>query len=318
MEGVRGAGIRLEDVPDYRLRLLNIWRPGGTLEKALLWVNDARREDLWRHWSAEEMELERRTLQHGALFWLTPNFRTLMEACVPTLPSNLGVGTDIPPPQGFGAGLVVLSEPLMSPNYDEPDDRDEDIPIEAFTYQPILRQNAPTLGIGSEPTALLRLVFYAKKGYSTGVGPVGVAEWEAGHTIAAVRQLDVAWDNPRILADLQLDRRRFAAFAMLVNQTITEVTEHRALRPVDRRCQRAGVPSTVQVVRLRRVSGARSEPEGETLVEWSHQWLVSGHWRNQACGPSLSERRWTFIAPYVKGPEDKPLILKDKVYAAVR
>lgn len=32
--------------------------------------------------------------------------------------------------------------------------------------------------------------------------------------------------------------------------------------------------------------------------------MVSGHWRNQACGPRWSERRWILIEPHWRGPED--------------
>ena len=51
--------------------------------------------------------------------------------------------------------------------------------------------------------------------------------------------------------------------------------------------------------------------------EYSHRWIVRGHMRNQPVGPRNAiggqrhERVW--IAPYVKGPEDKPLVLKDRV-----
>lgn len=51
--------------------------------------------------------------------------------------------------------------------------------------------------------------------------------------------------------------------------------------------------------------------------EYSHRWIVRGHMRNQAVGPRLSDgerkhiRIW--IAPFVKGPDDKPLVLKDRV-----
>lgn len=41
--------------------------------------------------------------------------------------------------------------------------------------------------------------------------------------------------------------------------------------------------------------------------------IVSGHWREQPCGPNHGERRRQWIAPYVKGPRDKPLVLKDTV-----
>lgn len=31
--------------------------------------------------------------------------------------------------------------------------------------------------------------------------------------------------------------------------------------------------------------------------------LVRGHWRHQACGPKLSERKWIIVWPYYKGPD---------------
>ncbi len=41
-------------------------------------------------------------------------------------------------------------------------------------------------------------------------------------------------------------------------------------------------------------------------VNWTHQWLVSGHWRDQ-WHPSTRSHKLTWIAPYVKGPPDLPL-----------
>ena len=46
---------------------------------------------------------------------------------------------------------------------------------------------------------------------------------------------------------------------------------------------------------------------------YSHRFIVSGHWREQPYGPNRSKRRRVWIAPYVKGPKDKPLVLKDVV-----
>lgn len=40
------------------------------------------------------------------------------------------------------------------------------------------------------------------------------------------------------------------------------------------------------------------------------QWLVRGHWRNQACGPDHADRRPTWIKPYWKGPLDAPVLIK--------
>jgi hypothetical protein len=60
-----------------------------------------------------------------------------------------------------------------------------------------------------------------------------------------------------------------------------------------------------QVMRLRRVHHAHDGESGEGR-EWNYQWLVRGHWRKQWF-PSRSAHVPVWIAPYVKGPEDKPL-----------
>lgn len=66
----------------------------------------------------------------------------------------------------------------------------------------------------------------------------------------------------------------------------------------------------------RRHYHSESEREAESR-EYSHRWIVRGHMRNQPIGPRNAEggqeRMRVWIAPYVKGPEDKPLVLKDRV-----
>ena len=45
-------------------------------------------------------------------------------------------------------------------------------------------------------------------------------------------------------------------------------------------------------------------------ANFTTQWVVRGHWRNQPCGPNLSERRATWIQPYWKGHEEAPRLFK--------
>jgi hypothetical protein len=103
----------------------------------------------------------------------------------------------------------------------------------------------------------------------------------------------------------------------LMGQPISVAGREVADRAERRRCERAAAPSDCVVVRLRRLA-ADSAGSGAGPVEWSHRWLVSGHWTRQPYGPGRSLRRPTWISPYVKGPADKPLIVKDKVTAWVR
>lgn len=101
----------------------------------------------------------------------------------------------------------------------------------------------------------------------------------------------------------------------LMNQTITTKTAGRPNRPTRRRMQRAAFPErSIVIVRLRRPSAPRDDDSETRTVEWSHRWLVSGHWRNQWF-PSLGVHRQIYISPFVKGPDDKPLeVRKTRVF----
>lgn len=45
---------------------------------------------------------------------------------------------------------------------------------------------------------------------------------------------------------------------------------------------------------------------GESRTLPKLQWVVRGHWRRQACGPGLQERRRAWVQPYWKGPVGAP------------
>lgn len=59
-------------------------------------------------------------------------------------------------------------------------------------------------------------------------------------------------------------------------------------------------------------SGARPHEDRER--EYSCRWIVSGHYRNQPYGPGRTQHRRIWIAPYIAGPKDKPLIIKPVVH----
>jgi len=91
-------------------------------------------------------------------------------------------------------------------------------------------------------------------------------------------------------------------------------------RPTRRRLQREGwtEPPVVRVVELRRRiyvdPKTREEREGP---EWSCQWLVRGHWRQQWY-PSTGIHAPRWIMPYAKGPLDKPLRASSRIFAVIR
>jgi hypothetical protein len=132
----------------------------------------------------------------------------------------------------------------------------------------------------------------------------------------------------------------------LMQQTVgvTHVYRSQAPRQFTRRWKRANLMAReVTVVTLRRprtiVDHGKSSP-----VEWTHRWITSGHWRWQwypryvnghdpdmsvvcqhrdanghLCGMVGGIHRQVFIAPFVKGPADLPLVTsKTRVIAVVR
>ena len=98
----------------------------------------------------------------------------------------------------------------------------------------------------------------------------------------------------------------------LMQQRIATKGFGRPDRASRREGTKLGIPPEreVVVVRLRREAGERNDPSGES-ANYSHRFIVGGHWRNQWY-PSEQIHRQLYIDDYVKGPEDKPLIVRPR------
>lgn len=107
------------------------------------------------------------------------------------------------------------------------------------------------------------------------------------------------------------DRLMYALW-LLLNQTITDVSEEYVRKTSAKRAWRMGLPGRVSVIQLRRVEHKPSDEHGS--VEWQHRWIVRGHWRWVPCGTGKTERRRQWIQPHVKGPEGKPFMQSEKLY----
>ncbi len=91
-------------------------------------------------------------------------------------------------------------------------------------------------------------------------------------------------------------------------------------RHARKRAERAGWTSEplVRVIRLRRIQAAAHDHDAPSQVDWACRWVVRGHWRQQWF-PSVQQNRPMWIAPYVKGPDDKPMKApRATVFAVVR
>lgn len=106
-------------------------------------------------------------------------------------------------------------------------------------------------------------------------------------------------------------------FFHMCSQTLTTVSREELPSRTVRALKKFSMPKHVTVVQLRRSAG-HSAQEGKSQVEWSHRWVVRGHWRRQRVGPGRQEIRPRWIFPHVKGPDGKPLLMTEKVYSLVR
>lgn len=111
--------------------------------------------------------------------------------------------------------------------------------------------------------------------------------------------------------------RYVLALCMLMNQTIVSTSAERPHARARARAKQRKVPiSDVTVITLRRTTTKSHDGNDDELnhVDWHHRWVVRGHWRWQPVGPGRKQVKRVWVAGYVKGPEDKPLVVKHKIY----
>ena len=153
--------------------------------------------------------------------------------------------------------------------------------------------------------------------------PMGAHPWGWRRSAEQCRQLSALdYDSPD---DTGLRNGRdelniIATCMAFLNQRILITPQQRAERHAVKRLERDGWTHEplIRVVELRRKASQSRPSDDPKTVEWSHQWVVSGHWRQQWYA-SLQRHQPIWIMPFVKGPEDRPLKApRSKVFAVVR
>ena len=165
--------------------------------------------------------------------------------------------------------------------------------------------------------------------------PLHVIPWPVGMSFEEVTRGRVARTIERVgdpekaaFNDVAEERllqgmRFLAAFLQFVDQKLLVTTPTRANRAVRHRMEKEKrmppVEPLIKVVALRKRKYVHGAVGGESEAqEWSCQWMVAGHWRQQWY-PLLGIHQPKWIQPYIKGPEDKPLKTpRARVMAVVR
>lgn len=229
--------------------------------------------------------------RHAAVaepFWVASEMVALLHVAATKMPQQRLLATDLPCPHG----VVAFAEPV-----------------------------AGVRGLMWSELADTGIIIHTQLDDS-GTGLETAYVWRFGHT---PKESTEGFADLRSRSDSTVDQDRLgllnrylSTFWTLSQQRLATPSRELGSRAARRRLERLGLSeiANVRVVRLRRV-GPQQSADGSLSVVWSHRWMVSGHWRNQWL-PSLKAHRLQWIAPYVKGPDDKPLVVKDTVKAWVR
>lgn len=106
-----------------------------------------------------------------------------------------------------------------------------------------------------------------------------------------------------------------AAWHLMQQPTLAGTWHEPADKKTARAWARAGREDPgVTVVDLRRLYKPTDPAHvPEHGRDYSHRWVVSGHWRQQPHGPNRSLRKRIWIPDYIKGPDGTPLLVREHV-----
>lgn len=332
--GMSAPAVRFpRDVAALRNWLIEEWRPHKNFARAMMTYNDPADRPYYMG--------ESEALKGATLWWVSAEMVDLLLATAASIPDDMAY-EDLAIPSD--SGLIVLEKSWIG--HDAKSDGPVTVDAIIWSHQLIRPLTAPGQRglIRSLTLSAYNHVDFAQ-GLSPGqmTQATDLGAWDhgipsylgtkregikyassynlTGHTWMPMgrsnwpvkEKVDFRpWDQPdHTYTSFVEDRKVIAAlFTLLRQQGVARTEVIPADRPVRRQAQRVGVPketsSNVSVVTLRKLTRTESDGTGEKKVEWTHRWMVSGHFRWQPVGKGLCERRLTFVSPHIKGPEDKP------------
>jgi hypothetical protein len=249
--------------------------------------------------AAEVAQEQLTAIQNAATWAVTEDMMTLVSHASTTMPVETIEAVDLPCPNAF----VYLGELVWMTS-----SAGKGIPHRALHWQ----------AEGDQ----VKVVCYSARGlYGEGERPLSPEEeldlprlypgiefdWEFGGP---------SWEGE---GDVPQLARFLKALWTISAQRLAAVEPARPPRTVVRRAQREEllIDGTVRVVTLRRHEREAPDDPQERTVNWSHRWVVSGHWRNQWL-PASSMHRLQWIDAHIKGPEDRPLVVGENVINVAR
>lgn len=264
-----------------------------------------------------------RRLPYADTYWVDGNVQALLNSGANTLPHGMTIERTTPPSVN---GFVWLSRPISVKTNNGTDSKLWGIQWMPAHINPSIDGIRMGLvhdkGDGSfDAYAILSYItnFYGE------VGPGFLSTWGFETSLRAAAELDIKYRQSNMsdddLTTATATKRLWGAFCLFVQQRILVTRHAQAERHARKRLEQQSWTATpvVRVVELRRKEHVGNSHGVQPVErEWSCQWLVRGHWRQQWYAKAQRNQP-IWITPYVKGPEDKPLRPpRATVFAVVR
>jgi hypothetical protein len=315
-ESVLETSLRPADVAHIRHQMLDWWSERGVWQYRYA-MQGRRPIDRNARNTVLDAEAARGWIEDGfresELFWVSPEMTQVVSAMYPTVPDCV---PEPPCPNGF----VVFARSI--PGLDA--ESGGEIYTTAYMWRTVETKIGRCWGVETYAWRDLisgwrMMTMEEREQFRTAMPcrlhPTGGSEWPVESMTTDFSKLPAS--NPQMEASILEDRRVLATFWALCSQKIALEERWQPDRYIRRQAQREkwkSIPQ-VRIIRLREPASHSSGQGGS--VEWSHRWIVGKHWRNQWY-PSDQTHRPKLIDSYVKGPEDKPLKVRETVKALVR
>ncbi|MFI5776960.1 hypothetical protein [Nocardia sp. NPDC051570] len=250
--------------------------------------------------SGPAVELD--SLRRAHNFWMSTDMVTIIDTAQATMPDDDFVIAEAPAPHGF----LIMERPVRL-RCNQPSCEHLHV-LQGFTWRPDTRTLLGQVDDGitvswlspTEPD-LPASVFGPLGGFGD---PIFIV---TGHPTSYQTSRDAGVLNTQS----EVLSRYVRATWSLMDAPLADTAQPAVPRPLRRRLDKTGIPSTLLTVDLKSQHRPPSDTAG-VAPDWTHRWMVRGHWRHLK-HPRFKNPRAVWIPEYIKGPNDTPLVVKDKV-----
>lgn len=282
--------IKLKDVPDERILMTKL-SPELVRAAQAKWGND--------------QEKMTNILSDSNLWWIDLEMTNLIDSAAKSFPLHILQQEDL---NNDLFGICFFERPLLGTNVDNPE---RPVFIHAMSWSP------GYLSVG-ERKACLWIESWFRQEDGTWLAnhghkwvPSGTASWALGYP---QDEMFSTQEDLVVQSNVEDCSRLMTIFMLASQQGISKPVLQKMDRSALRRTQRENCNiSAIKIINLRKPENYHSTDSDGQEIKWSHRWIVDGHWRQQPYGPGRSQTRPVWIAPYIKGPESKPLVVKESV-----